>query len=208
MEPVVAVFARWWASGPVKTRLAATLGAEAARSIYRDVAARVWRGLEAPGLRRHLWVTPGDAVPDAAVWLPRAERVMAQPGGDLGARITRALADALATGAPWAAVVGTDAPAVDAARVLRAGSMLGAHDLAIVPSLDGGYALLALRVPRPELFVDVPWSSPLLLGATLERCAARSLRCWIDAPVRDLDDAADLDAMRRDGLLAADGIEQ
>lgn len=201
MEPVVAVLARWWASDGVKSRLAAGIGQDAARRVYRNLAARVWEGLEAPGLRRHLWVTPQHALDDTADWLPGAARVSAQPHGDLGTRIGRALTDALSDGASWAAIVGTDAPEVDAARVLHAGATLATHDVAIVPSLDGGYALLALREPHLELFTAVPWSTPRVLDTTLSRCAEHRLRCWVGHPVRDLDDAADLDALRRRGLV-------
>lgn len=204
---MVLVFARWWADGPVKTRLAATLGAEPARRVYRALAEQVWRGLEADGLDRMLCVAPATAVEPTAAWLGGSTRVVAQTDGDLGARMSAAFdaafKTAFAAGPPWAAVVGTDAPAIDARRVLEAGDALAHADVAIVPSLDGGYALLALRRPAAGLFTDVPWSTDRVLAVTLDRCAALGLRASVGEPVRDLDDEADLDALR-DRLVPGD----
>lgn len=64
-----------------------------------------------------------------------------------------------------------------------------------VPCADGGYALLGLRQPAPELFVDIPWSSDQVLSATRERAARaglvyRELEAW-----DDLDDIAALERL-------------
>lgn len=191
--PAVLVFARDPDAAPVKTRLAAAIGAEAAREAYRRMAEAVWRGLEDPRLRRRLWIAPAASAAHAAAWLGGADAVSGQPEGDLGARLAAAFAEAFAAGAPWAAAVGTDAPEVDAAAVLRAGAALRGADVAIVPALDGGYALIALAAPQPELFRAMPWSTDRLVEATLARAAGLGLRVARLPAVRDVDDAADLE---------------
>jgi rSAM/selenodomain-associated transferase 1 len=199
----VLVFARDPDAGPVKTRLAATIGDAAARTAYRRLAETVWRGLEHPRLERRLWVAPAASVASMAAWLCGADAVLGQPEADLGARLDAAFAEAFAHGAPWAAAVGTDAPTLDATMVLRAGAALDEHDAAIVPALDGGYALLALARPAPELFGAMPWSTPRLLEATLARVAELGWSAAVLTAVRDVDDAADLAAweasLRRSG---------
>lgn len=187
---VVLVFARWWADGPVKTRLAAEIGAEAARAIYRRLAEACWSGLEHPALAREAWITPATRRAECAAWLGGARAVQAQPEGDLGARLAAAFDAAFAGGAPWAAAVGTDAPDVDAARVLRAGASLRSADVVLVPAEDGGYALIALRAPQPRLFEAMPWSTPQLLAATRARCGELGLRLAELEPVADVDDLA------------------
>ena len=138
-----------------------------------------------------------------AAWLRGASAVLGQPAADLGERLAAAFADAFACGAPWAAAVGTDAPAVDAAMVLRAGAALDAHDVAIAPALGGGYALIALARPAPELFTAMPWSTPRLMEATLARVAGLGWSVAVLTAVRDVDDEADLAAweasLRRSG---------
>jgi rSAM/selenodomain-associated transferase 1 len=202
-RPVLVVMARWWADDRVKTRLAEGIGAAAAREVYRRMVEAAWAGFADPGLARHLHVAPPEETAEADAWLPGADRVRGQVAGDLGARMEAALSGGFASGAPWAAVVGTDAPAVDAAMVLAAGARLADHDLAMVPSLDGGYALLAMREPQPTLFREVPWSTPEVAKVTRTRAKAAGLRLAMLPPVRDLDDAADLEALRAEGLLPA-----
>lgn len=185
----------------MKTRLATTIGAQAAREIYRDLAAGVWAGLRADGLQRRLWGDPPEALDALAGWLPDADALLAQPATGLGGRLCTAFDEAFAAGTPWAAAVGTDAPAVDAPRVLQAGSALSDADVALVPAEDGGYAVLALARPQPALFEDIPWSGPDVLAATLARARAAGLRTAVLEPVRDLDTVEDLRALRAAGLL-------
>lgn len=190
--PAALVFVRWWAEGPVKTRLAAGIGAEAARAVYRTLAEAAWAGLADPRLARHLWITPPERLAECCAWLPGAARAAAQPEADLGARMSRAFETAFVGGAPWAAAVGSDVLGMDAALVLRAGALLERADLAIAPACDGGYALLALRQAQPELFSDIPWSTPQVLELTLARAARLGLRVGLLPPARDVDTLEDL----------------
>ena len=77
-----------------------------------------------------------------------------QGDGDLGARMDRALTRALAAH-DAAMLIGTDAPALDAAALRRAAAALARHDAVFVPALDGGYALVGLRRPASGLFAGV-----------------------------------------------------
>lgn len=188
----VLVFVRWWAEGPVKTRLAAEIGEAPAREVYRQLAESAWAGLEHPQLTRHLWVTPAARIEEVRAWLVGAGRVAVQPEADLGQRMGQAFDTALTGGAPWAAAVGTDVPELDAAMVLRAGAELQHADLALVPACDGGYALIALNKARPELFSDIPWSTPQVLELTLARAADLGLTAALLPPARDVDTLEDL----------------
>jgi len=58
----------------------------------------------------------------------------------------------------WTVVTVATSPAV-AARVLATDEV----DVVVGPSADGGYDLIGRRAPRPELFTDVPWSTPAVL---------------------------------------------
>jgi len=202
---VVLVFVRAPGPGPVKTRLAAEIGAEAARELYRQVAEKVWQGLACPGLERWLVVEPAPAGPAAAAWLTGADRVLGQVQGDLGARMAAAFGTAFAAGANRVAVVGTDAPQVGAGRVGRALDELAEHGCVAIPAEDGGYAVLALRGPAPSLFEGVPWSTAAVLETTRAHAAAAGLSWKALDPVRDLDTLSDLLALRASGWIEAVG---
>jgi hypothetical protein len=177
----------------VKTRLAAGIGAQAAAELYRALAEQV---LEAttpfPGeYERLVFFDPKASLPQMRGWLPGV-RLVAQSGLDLGARMADAFARTFARGASRVAIIGTDALSVSRETVRVALSALDGADVVIGPTADGGYYLLALREPRPELFAGIAWSTPAVAAQTRARAAGLVVR---DLPVgRDVDTLEDLRA--------------
>ena len=181
--------------GQAKTRLAPALGA--------DGAARLAATMLEHTIQQALGAQLGDVVlacaPDtthaafAALARRGGVRLVAQGDGDLGARMQRLIASALA-GAHRAIVIGTDAPALVEALLRRADAALAAPDIDVVfvPAADGGYALIGLRQPQPSLFHDMPWSTPQVMALTRERLAAAGLRHTELPTVHDIDEPADL----------------
>lgn len=193
------IFARAPREGEVKTRLAAGVGPEAAIRLYRRMGRDVMDALRAGPWNLTVAYTPGDGGDEVRSWLSGADRYVAQGAGDLGARMRRALDEAL-RGTGKAVVVGTDAPDLDRALVVEAVRSLDDHDVVLVPALDGGYVLLGLRAMQPELFHDVPWSTEQVLGITLERANRLGLRVRLLPAVPDVDTAADLPDRYRNGV--------
>ena len=91
-----------------------------------------------------------------------------------------------------ALLIGTDAPALDAAVLREAASALQTHDAVFVPAHDGGYALVGLRRPAPQLFTEMPWSTADVMARTRERLRTIGLRHAELAPLHDIDTPADL----------------
>lgn len=202
--PAVVVMARWWAEGPVKTRLAAALGQEKARQVYRELVEIVWRGLEDPGLKRQCHFTPTSAAIAMEHWLPSASPPLPQADGDLGQRMIAALDHALTEPRPWVAVVGTDAPQLDAPFLHHAAQALDHADVVMTPTLDGGYAMLAMKQLHSELFRDIAWSTADVAAQTRARAKDAGL-CLVETEqVRDLDEFADLQALQQQGYLSKD----
>lgn len=180
-------------AGRVKTRLARQIGAAAATAVNRsmmwDTAARVtvsrrWQTL--------LAVTPDTAVSSAM--LPRSVHRVAQGGGDLGARMARAMMRA----PPGPVIViGTDVPALTNEMICRAFRALGSHDAVLGPAGDGGYWLVGFRHRKhaARAFAGVPWSTPQTLAATLRNL--KDSKVAVTDRLDDVDDASDLRRMRR-----------
>lgn len=188
-RPVVLVFAKAPVEGRVKTRLARSIGERRATRLYRKVGRRVVDQLRGGPYRIVVCHDPPDAGDEVRSWLESADlELRPQRGAGLGERMREAFEWALAR-APRVCVVGTDAPGVGRGIVEEALSSLDDADVVLGPATDGGYYLLALSEPRPELFRDVEWSTPSVLDRTLERAEELGLT------VRLLDERTDLDTV-------------
>jgi len=182
--------------GQVKTRLAADIGADEAARVYRGLAERVLAQTSperADSYQRVLFFAPADAQAEIAAWLP-GETLVAQDPGDLGRRMEAAFALAFARGATRAALIGTDVPRLSRVHVEEALNALDRCPVVLGPATDGGYYLVGLRQPQPDLFRDVAWGTSSVRETTLHRAAALGLAVHLLPPLRDVDTAADLDA--------------
>jgi rSAM/selenodomain-associated transferase 1 len=135
--------------------------------------------------------TPADGRPLLEAWLPDGVGYEPQDDGDLGARMAAAIARAHGRGAGKVVVIGTDCPDLTADTVEEAFARLDTADVVLGPALDGGYYLVGVRRPTPEIFAGVPWSAADTLAVTLERARAAGLSVALLAPLRDVDTAAD-----------------
>ena len=166
----VAIFARVPVRGRVKTRLAKAVGADSALRIYEDLLASTLRRLGAGSetMVPEIWVD-GDL--DAfARWQRRSKAyglgdlripLIAQGRGDLGQRMSRAFDQGVRI------LVGTDIPMMTADYVDGGVDALRCADLVLGPTADGGYCLIGMNSPHPELFDGIAWGTASVLTATL-----------------------------------------
>ncbi len=190
----VLFFARAPRPGQVKTRLAADVGPDAALEIYRTLGLRVVDQIAGVSSIT-VWYEPADAEEEMRAWLGDL-RFEAQPEGDLGARLTHAFAAHFTAhpGEP-AIAVGADAPDVDAAAIETAGNALRSTDVVLGPATDGGYYLIGLARPLPELFQDMPWGTEEVLDATRAACKGMRITPELLPVLRDVDRLSDLKAL-------------
>ena len=189
------VFVKRPRAGEVKTRLGREIGAEDAAALYRVMAEGVLRATSAPDAAhdRVVLYAPAEADGEIGRWLPH-ERRAPQADGDLGHRMAHAFARAFAEGATRAVLIGTDAPGLGRVHVERAFEALREVDLALGPAHDGGYYLIGLTAPRPDLFAGIAWSTATVRADTLQRARALGLRHRLLPELRDVDTLADVRA--------------
>lgn len=198
MSTALIVLAKAPVPGQVKTRLIPALGAAgAARLAERLLQHTLEQACGAP--LQHLehlelCVAPNarhPAISAALQNLNRPVHLSEQGDGDLGERMHRALSRELLQHRR-ALLIGTDAPALNAETLAQAAQALHDHDAVFVPALDGGYALVGLARPAPELLLGMTWSTPEVMAQTRERARRHGLR-WAELPpVADIDEPADL----------------
>jgi rSAM/selenodomain-associated transferase 1 len=179
--PVI-VFSRAPVPGRVKTRLAARIGDWRAARLHLRLTRRALRTAREAGCGPvELHVTAPHAAFEAH------KRVFLQKGGDLGERMYRALRRHRR-----AILIGADCPQLEprdlrqAARALCAG-----YRVVLLPTEDGGYALIAARAAQRAIFDGVAWGGAEVFEQTVKRLAGvrwKKLRM-----LRDVDRPEDLD---------------
>lgn len=190
--PTIALLLKAPRAGTVKTRLAATLGAARAATVYRHLVEHQIRALphDWPATVHH---APPGAGPLMRRWLgPRHPglRFAAQGPGDLGARLAAAFAREFADGASAVLAIGGDCPGLDAAILRQAARALGRTDVVLGPARDGGYYLIGLKRSCARLFTGIAWSTPTVLTQTRARIRATGLTVTELPELEDVDDAA------------------
>jgi rSAM/selenodomain-associated transferase 1 len=187
------VFVRAPEAGRVKTRLAASIGADAALRVYRRLAEHTVReALRVEGADVRVHFTPADAGAAVGAWLGDRPLLLPQAEGDLGARMREAFTRAFAAGHGRVAIIGSDLPDVRAELLGRALALLDDHEAVIGPAWDGGYYLLGLTREVEGIFEGIAWSTPGVLAATLDRLQAAGITPAMLEPLTDVDEVEDL----------------
>lgn len=197
-EPVaIAILAKAPVAGLAKTRLIPALGAHGAAVLAeRFIERAVATALAADLGPVTLWAAPDPShrcFRDLAAQHPLT--LATQPAGDLGARMLAAMQ----AGPGPVIVIGTDCPALTVAHLQQAAAALrDRHDVVIAPAEDGGYVLIGVARPLPELMGGMTWSTAQVMSETRSRVARHGLRMHELPMLWDVDEPADLDRLERE----------
>jgi|Deesub1362A_J573_1020465.scaffolds.fasta_scaffold02993_2 hypothetical protein len=199
-EERLIVFTRLPVPGRVKTRLIPALGPEGAAQLHCRLSERTLalarRLAQARGLELEVRYLGGSA---AAIqsWLGEGPLYRPQGEGDLGARMSRALHEALAGGVARVVLVGCDVPELSEDILHRAFQALRRHPLVLGPAADGGYYLVGLSRPAPRIFRGVNWGTARVLAQTRSLAAALGLKPVLLPVLSDVDRPEDLEVWER-----------
>jgi rSAM/selenodomain-associated transferase 1 len=188
------VFAKAPQAGVAKTRLIPALGAQGAANLARLMLFHTLQQALAAGAQAvELCMSPTPSDPAwQGVMLPQSVECSEQGEGDLGERMGRAMDRALARKQGPVLLIGSDCPALSAAHIAEASRQLEQHDAVLIPVADGGYVLIGLRAPSPDLFTRMTWSTAAVAGETLRRMGIAGLHVWQGSVLHDIDEPADL----------------
>ncbi len=196
-EPVVVIMAKNPIAGRTKTRLCPPLTAAEAAALYeamlRDTIALV-DGLE--GVQLAVAVTPPEAAARLRQDSPPGTLVLPVAGRDIGDCLRQVFVRLLSAGHPGALALNSDGPTLPRAYLKEAIVRLDHSDVVLGPSEDGGYYLIGLKQPRPELFQGITWSSAQVTAQTLARAAALELAVALLPSWYDVDTPAELERLR------------
>ena len=183
------IFSKAPEAGQVKTRLIPLLGKTAAADLYADlVTATLEKVTVAAVCPVELWCSPDTGHPFFQQSRDRfALELHRQPPGDLGRRMSAAIAAGLQRAAA-VVIVGADIPSLEAADIEAAcAALTDGYDAVLGPAVDGGYYLIGLRAHHAVLFEGIPWGTAGVYQATLACLHRMGLRCHQLPRRRDLD---------------------
>jgi uncharacterized protein len=194
MMPIrIVIMAKAPVAGFAKTRLIPALGAEGAAQLAEKMLHHTLK----TALVSKLGTVEICAAPDPSdtAWqnldLPSNIVWSAQGDGDLGERMARAAAR-IHNGGEAVLLIGTDCPAIDVLTLHEASRALLNYDASLLPTYDGGYALLALKRFDNRLFENIPWSTSTVAIQTLERMVQIDYEVKLLQTLHDIDEPLDL----------------
>lgn len=187
---VLLIFIKNPERGNVKTRLAKTLGEQAALEVYRQLLTHTRNVTKSLQCRRQLWYS--DYIDNGDSWEKKHYEKKLQKGNDLGERMKDAFRRAFGEGAERVVVIGSDCAELTSEHIRNAFRELKRHEIVIGPSRDGGYYLLGMTAFYPALFEDIPWSTSGVYDETVARIKERGRSYEKLALLNDIDTKEDL----------------
>ena len=184
-RPLLVLFARFPAAGQCKTRLIPAIGPEGAAEIHRKLTERTVDLLRQSGCRVAI-ATTGAPNAQFQTWLGDDLIYEEQVDGDLTAKMMPFVAHAPII------LFGADTPDLNSAHIAQAIAGLNQSRVVIGPAEDGGYYLIAMREPMPELLTDMPWSTSQVLPETLQRLKHGGVEPLLLETLSDCDRPEDL----------------
>src|SRR6266545_205625 len=184
----LAVMAKAPVPGSVKTRMVPPLTQEEAAALYRAILRDQLEHLtRLAAIDLYVAFTPDDAAVLMKSIVPAAFECFPQRGEDLGERMQEIFVELWRRGHRNLVLIGSDVLAVPLDFFRETYSALNCDEKRVVfgPSQDGGYYLVGMNQPTPEIFDGMTWSFDLIVVQTTEKLtrlgiAVKLLPAWFD----------------------------
>lgn len=190
-KELVIVFVKNTQLGKVKTRLARTIGDEAALTVYSEllkVTEKVVKHLDADiqiHFSKHI---------ENSNWNGFLKTI--QQGKDLGERMYNAFQKGFSEGYERIVLIGSDLPDISEKHTQQAFDKLKKQDAVFGPAEDGGYYLIGLSNMHRCIFENKPWSQPQLLAETTTELKQQTISFTTLETLNDIDTFEDLVASK------------
>jgi len=181
--------------GKVKTRLFPKFSPAVSADLYRCfLHDRIQEVSTLNEVDRAIAYTPEDARETFTTLALDGFELFAQKGKHLGERLNNIFLEKLSQGYKAVSIVDSDSPDLPKSLIKESFELLLSKraDIVFGPCYDGGYYLVGMRKPHPELFRNIPWSTANVLSVTLEKARKMGLNVKLLSTWNDLDTFEDL----------------
>ncbi|WP_166967185.1 TIGR04282 family arsenosugar biosynthesis glycosyltransferase [Yeosuana marina] len=182
------IFTRNPELGKCKTRLAKTIGNEAALEIYKFLLEHTAEISKTVKADRYVFYSENIKKED--VWNSEVFRKKLQYGYDLGARMENAFSELFQLGYEKIIIIGSDLLDLTTEHIHDAFQLLNTNDFVVGPAKDGGYYLLGMKSVHSEIFKNKDWGSSTVLENTLNDIQNSSFRLLEE--LNDIDSFEDI----------------
>lgn len=197
MKRALIVFTREPEAGKTKTRMMPYLSEEECAELHecflRDIAKEVAK------VNADLWLchtsTSGEC-PIIRKTFEYAKGFFPQEGDNLGVRMFNAMDKLLTEGYDNVALMGTDIPEIKAVSIEKAFNIAETKDVALGPTADGGYHLIAMKSAPMAPFEVKSYGHATVLENTIESIEAAGLTVGLGDTYQDMDEPCDLQGLR------------
>jgi len=181
------VFAKNPIKGIVKTRLAKTVGEDAAFEVYRRLLTITKEAAES----KSNW--------DLAIYFTdhidenwNSDSAYVQVNGDLGDKMKDAFQRSFESGYKRVIGIGTDLAEMNSEILSKAFNSINFTEFVFGPASDGGYYLLGMNQFIECIFDDKPWGTESLLDASLQELEKMKISHFLLPTLNDIDTLEDL----------------
>jgi len=183
--------------GHVKTRLAASLPAEAVVDLYRcmiEDTVDLARSVSTDALAI---VCPTSDITDLISWLPAIE-IVGQQGYGLAAGLVSAFRVFIDRGYRRVVAIDGDSPQLPPETLDKAFRLLDEADVVVGPTTDGGYYLVGSTTVQAELFDTQRMGTGRALDSLMASAQGLGLQVALTETLYDVDEAEDLGRLARE----------
>jgi len=186
-KELIIVFVKNIKLGKVKTRLAKTIGNQAAFEVYSELVKVTEKATQNILTDKRIYFS--DAIVETK-WKNTYKAV--QEGDDLGERMKNAFKKGFEDGYERIVLIGSDLPDINTHHIENGLKALKQHEVVFGPAEDGGYYLIGLSKMHEFVFENKPWSQSNLLEKTLEELNKKSIEFTTLVTLNDIDTFEDL----------------
>lgn len=189
------IFTRYPEPGKTKTRLIPALGVLGAANLQRQMTEQTIFQVKELQQSTALSVEVrfvGGSLQLMEDWLGFDLVYQSQSEGNLGERMWLALQDAFHDGAERVVIIGSDCPDLSSQILTTAFEQLQFSNIVLGPAIDGGYYLIGLQQPIPDLFVNIEWGTAQVFQKTVNIAQSLNLSLFYLPELADVDRPEDL----------------
>ena len=185
---ILMVMAKQPRAGTTKTRLCPPFSPQQAAALSEALLLDTFDlAGDLAGVQLAAAFSPADALPYFEQVSPPGTILLPVDGAHIGVCLAQAFEAFFKAGFKKVIALNADGPSLPRSYLLQALDLLEDYGVVLGPGEDGGYYLVGLKGPCPELFQGIEWSTSRVLQQTLSRADALGLRTALTPPWYDVD---------------------